>query len=91
MRRTASKMLSWPSTLVVSDSVGALHEVGTNDWAARWKIHSGRMRSSVSRVEEASRRSHSTRVILSLKCSTFSSGLRQRWMPKISQSFRVSM
>jgi hypothetical protein len=77
--------------LVVSDSVGALHDVGTNDCAARWKIQSGRTRSRVSRVEEASRRSHSTMVIWSMKCATFSSGLRQRWMPKISQSFRVSM
>ena len=31
----------WRGTFVVSDSVGATHEVGTNDCAARWKIQSG--------------------------------------------------
>src|SRR5512141_1459261 len=53
-RRTASKMLTWPMMLVVSDSVGARHDVGTNDCAARWKIRSGRTVSSVSRVDAAS-------------------------------------
>jgi hypothetical protein len=67
--------------LVVSDSVGAVHDVGTNDCAARWKIQSGRTRSSVSRVEDASRRSHSSSVMRSRKCSMFSVRLRQRWMP----------
>ena len=81
MCRTASKMLTCAITLVVSDSLGALHDVGTNDCAARWKIQSGRTFSSVSRVEVASRRSHSSSVILSAKCSMFSVRLRQRWMP----------
>jgi len=39
---TASKMLSCPMMFVTRDSVGAVHEVGTKLWAARWKIRSGR-------------------------------------------------
>jgi hypothetical protein len=57
-----------------------VHEVGTNDCAARWKIQSGFTFSSVSRVEVASRRSHSSSVMLSAKCSMFSVRLRLRWM-----------
>jgi len=80
-RRTASKMFTWASTFVVSDSLGATHDVGTNDCAARWKIQSGLMRAMVSCVFVASRRSHSWRAIWSAKCSMFSVRLRQRWMP----------
>jgi len=58
--RTASKTLSCPMMFVTSDSVGAFHEVGTKLCAARWKIQSGRISSIASRVDVASRRSHST-------------------------------
>ena len=74
----------------MSDSVGAIHDVGTNDCAARWKIQSGRTLSIVSRVEVASRRSHSWSAIWSAKCSMFSVRLRQRWMPWISPPPRAS-
>ncbi len=74
-------MFTCAMTLVVSDSLGATHEVGTNDCAARWKIQSGRTFAMVSNVFVASRRSHSSSVILSAKCSMFSVRLRQRWMP----------
>jgi len=83
-RRTASKMLTCAMTFVVSDSLGATHEVGTNDCAARWKIQSGLIFVMISWVFVASRRSHSWSAILSAKCSMFSVRLRQRWMPWIS-------
>src|SRR5690242_607322 len=54
-RRTASKMFTCARMFVVSDSVGATHEVGTNDCAARWKIQSGLTLAMVSNVEVASR------------------------------------
>src|SRR5262245_3805094 len=57
--RTASKIFTCARMFVVSDSVGATHEVGTNDCAARWKIQSGLTLATVSNVEVASRRSHS--------------------------------
>jgi hypothetical protein len=74
---------------VVSDSVGAVHEVGTKLCAARWKIRSGFTPSTTSRTDEASRRSHSTIRTLSRKCSTFSVRLRHRWIPVTSTPGRV--
>src|SRR5262245_36555529 len=86
-RRTASSRLVVPITLVCRVSAGARKLAETYDWAARWKIQSGRTVSSTRTSECRSRSSASWSCIRPSRPRTWSSGLRQRTSPCTSTPY----